>query len=76
MTPTTDFSDPKLEISSFIREVFGYLKRFKGQLFVLKIEDSLMDNPLFPVLVRDIGAERVRAALPVLRALRDRLEPD
>ena len=55
MTPTTDFSDPKLEISSFIREVFGYLKRFKGQLFVLKIEDSLMDNPLFPVLVRDIA---------------------
>src|SRR5574344_1642242 len=55
MTPPTDFSDPKLEISSFIREVFGYLKRFKGQLFVLKIEDSLMDNPLFPVLVRDIA---------------------
>lgn len=32
--------------------------------------------PVMSDIVRDIGAERVRAALPVLRALRDRLEPD
>ena len=32
--------------------------------------------PAMSDVVRDIGAERVRAALPVLRALRDRLEPD
>ncbi|WBU63254.1 MarR family winged helix-turn-helix transcriptional regulator [Paracoccus aerodenitrificans] len=30
--------------------------------------------PAMSDVVRDIGAERVRAALPVLRALRDRLE--
>lgn len=44
----------KIEVAGFIREVFGYITRFKGQLFILKIEDSLMDHPLFPVLIRDI----------------------
>lgn len=44
----------KIEVAGFIREVFGYITRFKGQLFVLKIEDSLMEHPLFPVLIRDI----------------------
>ena len=43
-----------IEVAGFIREVFGYITRFKGQLFILKIEDSLMDHPLFPVLIRDI----------------------
>ncbi|SDE42754.1 DNA-binding transcriptional regulator, MarR family [Paracoccus isoporae] len=32
--------------------------------------------PAMSDVVADIGAERVRAALPVLRALRDRLESD
>ena len=32
--------------------------------------------PAMSDVVRDIGAERVRAALPVLRALRERLEPE
>lgn len=45
----------KIEVAGFIREVFSYISRFKGQLFVLKIEDSLMDHPLFPVLIRDIS---------------------
>ena len=44
----------KIEVAGFIREVFGYITRFKGQLFVLKIEDSLMEHPLFPVLILDI----------------------
>jgi len=42
-------------LASAIREVFSYISRFKGQLFILKIEDSLLDNPTFPVLVRDIA---------------------
>ncbi len=42
-------------LASAIREVFSYISRFKGQLFILKIEDSLLDNPAFPVLVRDIA---------------------
>lgn len=54
MTSVSDFSEQKLEIASFIREVFSYIHRFKGQLFILKIDDSLMNHPLFPVLIRDI----------------------
>ncbi|HSQ43127.1 MAG TPA: amino-acid N-acetyltransferase [Fibrobacteraceae bacterium] len=50
-----DASEPKLELISTIREVFGYIARFKGQLFILKIEDVLLDHPLFPVLIRDIA---------------------
>ena len=43
-----------IEVAGFIREVFGYITRFKGQLFILKLEHSLLDHPLFPVLIRDI----------------------
>ena len=42
-------------LSSAIREVFSYISRFKGQLFILKIEDALLDNPAFPVLAKDIA---------------------
>ena len=51
----SDFYSQHFEVSGFIREVFGYMDRFKGQLFVSKIEDGLMDHPLFPVLMRDIA---------------------
>jgi amino-acid N-acetyltransferase len=37
-----------------IREVFGYLRRYHDQVFVIKIDDALMNRPLFPLLVRDI----------------------
>lgn len=37
-----------------IREVFGYLRRHKGQVFVLKIDDTLLGKPLFSLLVKDI----------------------
>jgi amino-acid N-acetyltransferase len=37
-----------------IREVFGYLRRYKGQVFVLKIDDSLLGKPLFSLLIKDI----------------------
>jgi amino-acid N-acetyltransferase len=37
-----------------IREVFGYLRRYHDQVFVIKIDDALMKRPLFPLLVRDV----------------------
>lgn len=37
-----------------IREVFDYIRRYKGKTFVLKIEDSLISHALFPLLMRDI----------------------
>lgn len=42
-------------LASSIREVFSYISKFKGQIFVLKIEDTLIDNDAFPVLIRDIA---------------------
>jgi amino-acid N-acetyltransferase len=37
-----------------IREVFGYLRRYHDQVFVIKLDDALLERPLFPLLVRDI----------------------
>jgi amino-acid N-acetyltransferase len=37
-----------------IREVFDYIQRYKGKTFVLKIEDTLIGHPLFPLLMKDI----------------------
>ena len=39
---------------SAIREVFDYIRRFKGHIFVLKIADSLVQHPLFPLLMKDL----------------------
>jgi amino-acid N-acetyltransferase len=37
-----------------IRQVFEYIHRFKEGTFVFKIEGSLMGEPFFPLLVRDL----------------------
>jgi amino-acid N-acetyltransferase len=37
-----------------IREVFGYLRRYRDHVFVLKIDDQLMGKPLFSLLIKDI----------------------
>jgi amino-acid N-acetyltransferase len=37
-----------------VREVFGYLRRYRNQVFVLKIDDALLSKPLFSLLVKDI----------------------
>lgn len=39
---------------SGIREVFTYIRRYREKTFVLKIEDTLIDTPLFPLLMKDI----------------------
>lgn len=39
---------------SAIREVFDYIRRFKGHCFVLKIDDDLLSDPLFPGLMKDL----------------------
>ena len=41
-------------IANAIREVFSYLDRYRGNTFVVKLEDLLFDHPLFPLLIRDI----------------------
>ncbi len=37
-----------------IREVFGYLRRYRDHVFVFKIDDLLMSKPLFSLLIKDI----------------------
>ncbi len=37
-----------------IRDVLAYIRRYKGKTFVLKIEDSLIPHPLFPLLMKDV----------------------
>jgi amino-acid N-acetyltransferase len=41
-----------------IREVFSYLKQFRGKTFVVKIDYAVMDDPLFSVLVKDLALLR------------------
>lgn len=50
-----NYSHQNNALASAIREVFSYITRFKDQRFILKIEDTLLDNPAFPVLIRDIA---------------------
>lgn len=37
-----------------IRQAFGYINQFKNETFVIKIESSLIPNPLFPILIKDL----------------------
>ncbi len=37
-----------------LREALTYLNRYQGALFLLKIEDSLLEDPLFPLLMKDV----------------------
>ncbi len=37
-----------------IREVFEYIRQYRDKTFVLKIEDSLIDHSLFPLLMKDV----------------------
>lgn len=38
-----------------IREVFTYINRFKGQLFVIRIHSALLEHQDFPRLINDIA---------------------
>lgn len=37
-----------------IRQAFGYINQFKNETFVIKIESSLITNPFFPILIKDL----------------------
>lgn len=37
-----------------IREAFGYIHRFQGKTFVIKIDYSIISHPFFPILVKDL----------------------
>jgi amino-acid N-acetyltransferase len=49
------YSDVKTPFNpSTVREAFSYLRRFKGDLFLVKLEDSLIHHPLFPLFMKDL----------------------
>ncbi len=37
-----------------IREAFGYIHRFQGKTFVIKIDYAIIRHPFFPILVKDL----------------------
>jgi amino-acid N-acetyltransferase len=37
-----------------IRQAFGYINQFKNETFVIKIESSLVNHTLFPLLIKDV----------------------
>jgi amino-acid N-acetyltransferase len=49
-----------------IREVFSYLRQFRGTTFVVWIDNAVLDDPLFSVVVKDLSLLReagIRIAL-------------
>lgn len=60
---------------SAIREVFDYIRRFKGHIFVLKIEDSLTHHPLFPLFMKDmIRLQETGIKIVLVPGIRDTIE--
>ena len=43
------------ETIEIIREVFTYINRFRGKVFVIKIDSEVIDNLYFPVLLKDLA---------------------
>jgi amino-acid N-acetyltransferase len=42
------------EQAETIRQAFGYINRFHGETFVIKIDSALVSSDLFPVLIKDL----------------------
>ena len=58
-----------------IREFFAYLERFKGSLFVIKIDFSIIDHPVFSSLAKDIAKlHRVGIRVVIVAGARQRID--
>lgn len=58
-----------------IRQVFSYVERFKGGLFVIKIDFSIATHPLFPSLVVDIAnLHRMGIRVIIVAGARQRID--
>jgi amino-acid N-acetyltransferase len=42
------------EQAEVIRQAFGYINRFKNEIFVIKIDSAVSASSLFPVLIKDL----------------------
>ncbi|HUZ17807.1 MAG TPA: amino-acid N-acetyltransferase, partial [Spirochaetia bacterium] len=58
-----------------IREVFTYVERFKGSLFIIKIDFSIIEHPLLPSLIEDIAKlHRVGIRIIIVVGARQRID--
>ncbi|NLD98957.1 MAG: amino-acid N-acetyltransferase [Fibrobacter sp.] len=63
------------EQSDIIRQAFGYIDRFKDEIFVIKIDDALLTNPLFPILIKDLVLlQRVGIRIILVPGARTRID--
>lgn len=46
--------DPATPPVTGIRDALAYLSQFRGRLFVIKVDDGVLESPMAPVLVQDI----------------------
>ncbi|HUX21422.1 MAG TPA: amino-acid N-acetyltransferase [Spirochaetia bacterium] len=58
-----------------IRQVFAYVERFKGGLFVIKIDYSIISHPLFSSLINDIASlHRMGVRVAIVAGARQRID--
>jgi amino-acid N-acetyltransferase len=58
-----------------IREVFSYLRQFQGKTFVVKIDIPVMDDPMFPALVKDLALiHQAGIRISVVASARERID--
>ena len=58
-----------------IRQVFAYANRFKGRIFVFKIDYRVIEHPLFPVLVKDLVLlQRMGIQVVVIPGAKERID--
>ena len=51
-----------------IRDALTYLARFRGRLFVIKVDDRVLESPMAPVLVHDIVLMQRMGIQPIVVA--------
>ncbi|HUX51207.1 MAG TPA: amino-acid N-acetyltransferase [Spirochaetia bacterium] len=67
--------DTLKEQVDLIRQVFGYANRFRGKIFVFKIDYSIIEHPLFPVLIRDlVMMHRIGMQVIIVPGARERID--
>jgi amino-acid N-acetyltransferase len=58
-----------------IREAFGYIERFKGETFVIKIDSTLIAHPVFAQLMRDlVHLQRIGINMVLVPGARQRID--
>ncbi|MBN1757687.1 MAG: amino-acid N-acetyltransferase [Chitinispirillaceae bacterium] len=58
-----------------IRQAFGYIDRFKGKTFVIKLSSELISSPFIPVLIKDlVMLQRMGIRIVLVPGARSRID--